>query len=81
MAFTEASMAHVLNFFLTMRNFFLFLTRERERERSMSEDPTIMTYSLSYGFSHNIYFGLFHYKKCCNFINLFIYILWVFFFW
>ena len=25
---------------------------------------------LSYGFSHNIYVGLFHNKKCCNCINL-----------
>ena len=31
---------------------------------------------LSYGFSHNIYVGLFHNKKCCNCINLFPCILW-----
>ena len=34
---------------------------------------------LSYGISHNIYVGLFHDKKCCNFINLFPYFLWDFF--
>ena len=33
---------------------------------------------LSYGFSHNIYIGLFHDKKCCNCINLFPCILWDF---
>ena len=31
---------------------------------------------LSYDFSHNIYVGLFYDKKLCNFINLFLCILW-----
>ena len=33
---------------------------------------------LIYGFSHKIYVGLFHDKKCYNCINLFSYILWDF---
>ena len=44
----------------------------------LSSPLATRTLLLSYGFSHNIYVGLFHDKKCCNCINLFHCILWDF---